>query len=427
MTFENEAEERKTTMSAKQKKHRSNVWVKASLWAVFGVSGLCALSQGAAAETPARMEQAKLVQTIAPTEGFIDDPFEFDNAGSRLLYVNSDTGSTTSLVVVDAYQQTILSRVDISKFSLKPSKVEFAIDGEHYLVWSEEGDDGRKRAAVIDKSGRVLRSFGPALDIVAINYEGIPSVVVHDVTTLKKRKRQGPDQPSMRHSVAIYSVEKGKRLGTKSNLDLNDQNANVAMGFTFRYWAENFTIAVGIKEGSWDPEEGQRTPDIEAWYTMPTKTFSRKLPIANVLEHRKRMARLVKFSSRARDIVVKHNLSGIEYVENGEFKPVTLAEPFHHYDPASLQTKEIRNGRLFFTVTIDPVHPDAAARRKAVKPWVDLYEYTPSTGKAVRRARRLASHTRRYAWEANHEYWAVVPRHIGFDRGGAKLLLYKLK
>ncbi|MBL4635114.1 MAG: hypothetical protein JKY56_14675 [Kofleriaceae bacterium] len=379
----------------------------------------------ASADKKALVESATLAQTISPAEGFIDDPFTFDSAGSRLLYVNSNTENQAQLVVVDAVQNTILRRVDIASFSKKPSRVEFALEGEHYLVWGEE-KAGKVKVALIDSKGKIVRSFGPAVDVVSTRYQGVEAVVVHDVGDIKARKRQKDNQPVIRHSVGIYSVAKGKLLGKKSNLDLTGENESPSLNFRFKYWTENFTVAVGIKGGEWDRKEGQQSPDVEGWYSMPNRTFSKRLAIPNLIEHRQRLARLMKHSGKGNMVVVKRNLSGIDFVKEGLFSAIELAEPFHHYNAGSLVVQQSEGAEVFFTITIDPVHPDAAAERKAVKPWVDLYEYLPGTKKAVRRARMLGYGTRRYAWRANHDYWAIVPRHIGFERGGTSILLYKL-
>ena len=277
----------------------------------------------------------------------------------------------------------------------------------------------------------MIRKFGPALDIVRTTYEGQEALVVHDVSapkgSSKRGKKAGADQPVVSHSVAVYNIGTGKLIGKKTNLELNADDKNEELDFTLKFWANNFTVAVGIKGGVWDRKENQRSPDFEGHYEMPTRTFSKRLEIKDVRAHRERMFRMVKYAKRMQDIVVKHNLSGLDLVSNGEFTPVTLSEPFHHYDPSTLVVQPATSGTMFFSITIDPVHPDAAAKRRAVKPWTDLYEYDLRTGKATRRARLLAKKGRRHAWRANASHWAVMPRHIGFDRGGSEMQIYRLK
>tara|TARA_R110002073_G_scaffold323204_1_gene500309 strand:+ start:13872 stop:15119 length:1248 start_codon:yes stop_codon:yes gene_type:complete len=405
------------------------------------LAGVCAvvlglaLGQGTAlakgsgrAESYAPVKQASLVQTIATEQGFVDDPFAFDASGSRLAYVASDAGTSSHLVVIDTLQKTELYRVNIGKLTLKPTAIDFALDGEHFLIWSADEATGKQRLGLLNSKGRVTRTYGPADDIVRTNYQGQDAIVEHTVSSLKKRKKKHQEgAPLVRHTVAVSSLQTGKALGKKTNLDLDEKDKSPALDFTFRYWANDFTVAVGIKGGVWDRVENQRSPDFEGWYEMPSATFSKRLPIKELVKHRERMARLVKHQKRSRDVVMRHDLSGVDLIENGDFTDLALAEPIHHYDHTSLVTQASSTGSIFFTLTIDPVHPDAAARRRAVKPWMDLYEYVPTTKKVSRRARILPPKGRRHTWRATSTHWALAPKHIGFDRGGTKLLLYKLK
>ena len=52
--------------------------------------------------------------------------------------------------------------------------------------------------------------------------------------------------------------------------------------------------------------------------------------------------------------------------------------------------------------------------------------FAPATKKAKRRARILPKKGRRYLWKANGSHWALMQKHIGFDRGGTHLQLYAL-
>lgn len=373
-------------------------------------------------------QKAKQVATLAPETGFVDDSYTFDQAGSRLAYVASDAGNSSHIVVIDALQRTELYRVDIGKYTLKPERIEFAVDGEHFLVWSQDQKSGKKRAGLLDSKGRIKRKFGPADDIVVTNFHGEEAIVVHDISSLKKKKKKHEEgAPLVRHSVVVSSLRTGKVLGKKGTLDLDEKDKSAELDFTLKYWAQDFTMAVGIKGGVWDQQEDQRSPDFEGWYDMTTGAFSKRLPIKDIVKHRERMERLVKHSKRSRDIVVRHNLSGVDLVVDGEFTHLELEAPFHHYDHTSLVVQPSSSGSLFFTLTIDPVHPDAAARRRAVKPWMDLYEYRPGAKKALRRARLLPPKGRRHSWRATSSHWALMPRHIGFDRGGTQLVLYSLE
>lgn len=371
------------------------------------------------------VRSAELVHTIKPQQGFVDDAFGFDAAGSRLLYVNADVGSSADVVVIDLTQHTELFRTSLANFTVKPTKVEFALDGEHFVVWSNNAEERTTTAALMNRKGAVLRTFGPAKHLVRTSYEGQQAIVVHEVERITTRKRKEPTAVT-RHKISVRSLE-GKLLGKETTLDLDAQNKNAALDFELKYWAHDFTVAVGVKGGVWDRKEDQRSPDTEGWYVMPTRTFSKRVPITDVVAQTSRFDRLAKQGTRKRDLVVRNDLSGIDFIQDGAIKPLSIKAPFYHYDPKSLVVQETQTGSIFFSLTVDPVHPDAAAKRRAVKPWVDLYEYAPGTKHPKRRARFLGSGKRKHSWRANGSSWILVPRHIGFERGGTKLLIYGLK
>jgi hypothetical protein len=124
---------------------------------------------------------------------------------------------------------------------------------------------------------------------------------------------------------------------------------------------------------------------------------------------------------------VAADLSGLYLMSATGQTQIQLAEPFGHYKHDSLDYQPSTDGRFFFTMKIDPVNADAVARKKADPEYLDLYEYTVGDAKARRRARLLLTSKRKHSWRATNEFWVVVPRHIGFDRGGTELQIYKLK
>jgi hypothetical protein len=362
------------------------------------------------------VQSATLEKSLKPDAGFVDTAFTFDSAGTRLLWIQTDGGEKASVVSYDISQKQELATTSLKAVKGQVSRLEPAHDGDHFLVWTPA-----KRGVLVSllhKGGKVVRKFGPASDVVRKSYSGKDCLVLH---TEKPRKG------GKLHTVELKEIATGKRVGKKSSLQLDGSGKSKKLDFELKYWAESYTQAVGIKGGAWDRKEDQRTPDVEGWYEMPAQSFSKRLPIRNVLEHRHKMTALTQHANRPRTVAVKRDLTAIELYEGAKSSSLGLAEPFHHYDPKSLQVQYSASGTLFFSLTIDPVHPDAAAKKRAVKPWLDLYEIAPGAKKARRRARILASGKRRISWSASSSHWAVLPRHIGFDRGGGELLVYKLQ
>lgn len=388
---------------------------------VGGLAAFVAAPQVAAAKG-ARLIGAKLEKKVKPATGFVDNPVAFDEAGGRLLYVNASVAGRAELRVLDLAQGAAqLAAVDISAFTVAPKEVAFVLDGAHYLVVAET-KDGAKAAAVVGAKG-VVRTFGPATDIRRHREGGADQLVLYTRAWVKGKK--GP--PDVHHSVEILDLSNGRRVGKKRTLVADEMGKVSKLEFTIAYWLDDYTRAVGVKGGKWDRKEDQRTPDRQAIYEMATGTFSKTFPIKDVIEHRRTMKLLGEHQNQRSFVVAANDLTGVLRVDDGVVRPIKLTEAFSHYDHQSLVMQPAgEDGTIFFSLTIDPVHPDAVARRRAVPRYLDLYELAPRATKAKRRARIKLTDKRSRHWVATPEYWAVVPGHIGFDRGGRSLELYKL-
>ncbi len=394
----------------------------AGLVAAVGISN-------ASAKGRAKLVGASLIDTVKPATGFVDDPFTFDDAGGRLLWVNADAARKADLRVIDLAQGGAqLFSVDISSFTATPTEVEFVLDGEHFYVRSQPDKDGPAKAALIDRKGKVIRSWGPADDVQLTLYDGQDVVVTYQTTKeTVKEKKTGKEKVQIKHSISTFNLESGKRVGAERVLVSDDTGYVEPLDFRIVYWADGYTRAVGIKGGAWDRKEDQRSPDYEAWYDTNTGTFTKRINIKNVIEHTKTLKLLAEHSNQKRFLMVANDLSGVRLIGERRQQAVKLAEPFHHYDHNSLQWHSSPDGGFFFTLKIDPVNADAVARRRADPEYLDLYQLAPGSTKAVRKARLLLKGKRDYGWRATSEYWVVVPKHIGFDRGGKALRIYKLK
>jgi hypothetical protein len=391
-----------------------------TLAAVGSTLGLLAAAAPAAAQPRSDPELigVKHVTTIKPTTGFIDDPFTFDGAGGRLLHVVADAGYLAELRVIDLGQGGAqLARIDISKITTTPVAVRFVSEG--YFVVSRPSRQDKATALVIDGAGKLVRTFGPADDIVLTSRDGSPVVALYTVTKTKKGMFQ--------HQVELIALD-GKKKWGKPRVLLADDKGHVAkLDFRINHWADGYTRLVGIKGGTWDAKEDQRSPDHEAWYDVFTGAFSKRIDITNVLEHTQLMRTLAVHSNEAQFLSVGAKLDRLDFVTAQGRQPIELAQPFRHYNAGSLQYQPTEDGLFFFTLTIDPVNVDAVARKKADPEYLDLYEYRAGEKKATRRARILLTSKRRVSWRATPEFWVLVPRLMGFDRGGKELQIYTVQ
>jgi len=437
---------------------------------------LCASAEGQPRRqlTEGAVERLRLVHSVEPARGFIDDPLAFDGAGGRLLYFASDAGSLVELHVLDAWQSFAkLVTIDLSTRVSVPEAAHFVLDGEHVLVIFREGaaPDAPKRAVLVDRRGKVKRSFGPATDIGYAMYDGAEAVSLYE----RKRRRDRDGKVSITHTVEVRRLGSGRRLGKKTTLVADESGRVASSGFRIEHWQDGYATAVGIKDGTWDRKEDQRSPDVLACYDLPHRVFSKTAAIGDPRRHAKLALALAEHDNEASFLRVTEDLSGLQWFRNGAPAAVRLAEPFEHYDPKSLRYQGSPDGGAYFSLTIDPVNPDAVARKKADPKWLDLYRLErrsvcgpsenaemqagqvgthdrgatqacapgcaiaprshdggkligalePGTATAKRLGRLLVG-KRPVAWIASGEHWVVLDKHIGFSRGGKSLRVYAI-
>lgn len=371
-------------------------------------------------------QDAVLLHTLTPTRGFVDSPLAFDAAGGRLIYVNTDAAELCELVVWDLNTKTEVMRIDLKPFTTSPLAVHEVVDGEHFLVIAKGQAEGTVTGAIVDRKGSVTRKFGPATDIVRTQYEGAEALSLYQREEIAAKKKK--DRPVVRHTLEVVALASGKRIGKRSLITTDLEGFSQKLDFKINHWALGYTRAVGIKGGEYDRKEDQRSPNIEAWYDLPRATFAKRIPIPDLVEHTKRLQILAQHPNEGTFVAIAPDLSGlVAYADGSGPTPIELAEPFRHYLHTSFLPQPARSGQpLFFTLEIDPVHPDAVERKRAEEKWLDLYQLTPGAKRALRVARLpLDDDQPGYRWRANSTRWVLSPRHVGFERGGASLLIYE--
>jgi hypothetical protein len=371
-------------------------------------------------------QDATLLHTLAPVRGFIDSPLTFDAAGGRLLYVNTDAADLCELVVWDLNTKTEIMRVDLKPFTTAPLSVQDVIDGEHFLVIAKGPAEGTVLGAIVDRKGAVTRKLGPATDIVRTAYDGQDAVTTY--TREEKAPKSKKDKPVVQHTVEVFSLATGKRIGKRTALATDLEGYSKKLDFKINHWLLGYTRAVGIKGGEYDRKEDQRSPNVEAWYDVPRATFARKVAIADLVEHTKRMQTLAQHPNESTFVAIAADLSGlVSFVDGAGPTPIELAEPFRHYLHTSFVAQPAQSGQpIFFSLEIDPVHPDAVERKRAEEKWLDLYVLAPGAKRADRVARLpLDDDQPGYRWRARPGRWALIPRHVGIERGGPSILVYE--
>jgi hypothetical protein len=356
--------------------------------------------------------------------GFIDDVVTAD--GDRLGYVIADSASKAELHVVSltSKQEHV---VDLAPITLHPIAVQL-VGTRAFVVGM---DEGKQVGALVELDaklkGKAVYTIAPATHITVITRDGKPRIAVHRVTSTSA---------STRHAIEVLALENGRRVGAARSLDLDLGKLHKALDFRVNHWSDGFTRAHGVKGGEWDRKENQRTPDVEATFDLVTGKLVDRKPIGDLFEQRRRFQALAEIAgstaspapavaSRLDLVRLGWDHKGILAWRAGKPHPIELDQPLATYDAQSLQGSVAPDGSAWLALKVDPVNAEAVARKKADVEYLDVFRAGPD-GKAIRKARVLASGIRHRFGVAGDRFW-LIERNQSMERGGKSLTVYQLQ
>jgi len=372
------------------------------------------ISVAGAEPRPAPPELVGATEVVKLTDpvGFIDDAIATDDA--RIAYVVTD-GSTQAELHVVALATEQDTTTDITAITLHP--IALRLLGARAFVVGE-AEDGSQTGTLFELAPTakrpVIYKLGPATHVTAIARDGRTRVAVERVTQLA--------DGGTRHEVSLHAIENGARLGI-SHLDLDAQNANKQLDFHVNNWADGDSRAFGIKGGEWNPKDNMRTPNVEGTYDVVAGKFVERAPITDLFEQHKRYQTLADVGTTIDFVRMAWDNQSVQVWRDGRAKSLELDQPIVQYDPKSLQGELEPDGTAWIALKIDPVNPDAVARKKADPEYLDVF-HVASDGKATRVARVLGTKTRFELGAMRDRFW-LLERSSGFDRGGKSLTVYK--
>lgn len=369
-------------------------------------------SIGEVAAKPIEVLGGELVTTIEPDDGFVDDAFAFDSGGRRFAWIRSTATGVSEIHTYDLVQKAELSHGVLKGIPQDVSTLQFVQDGRQF-AWFKEGE--KTRGGLFSDNGRSIRKFAAASELSITTLNGREYLS----TYRSVRGKSGSEN----HSVELTNLATGKRLGKATTFSVNSRGVNSALGFRLSHFKDGHRIAVGVKSGAWDPETKIRSLDTHAEYSLTGREFVKKLEIEDLKAHREFLA--VRQNGPASDRFLEP--VGDQLVLAGdELSPITLAEPFTHYDGKTLSTRDLGDGSILFAIQIDPVHPEAAKAKRAEKKWTDVYLLAVGDAKAKRIARVFVRGEEPLVWQGTSEFLAILDEHVGFERGGPRLRVYKI-
>jgi len=348
------------------------------------------------------------VAKLTAANGFIDDAIGADD--QRVAYVTTDAASKAELHVASLANQPEIS-IDITSITLHPIAITL-VGGRALVIGTSE--DGAQNAALVELNAKakVVYKLGPATHIVVITRDGKRAIAIDRVTTAKT---------TTRHETELVSLETGRRIAGGKTFEL-EAGTNTALDFHVNHWSEGMTRAHGIKGGEWNKKDDQRSPDVEATYDLIAGKIVETTKIADLFEQHKRY-QILADAGGTLDFV-RIGDKGAELWRAGTPKPLELDQPLASYEPKSVQAFVLPDGSGWMAIKVDPVNPEAVARKKADPEYLDVFRFT-ADGKAIRKARVLASGVRHRFGVAGDKFW-LVERNNGFERGGKNLVVYAL-
>lgn len=364
-----------------------------------------------------QLEGANELMKLTAPAGFVDDVVATTADNQRIAYVIADTSPKAEVHVVQfgcakcaENKQEIV--VDVSAITLRPTSLRL-VGANRVFVIGATTDGNAQVAALVDlASKKPVYKIGPATAISVMKADNVQRVFAHFLTPTAKGEM---------HHIEKYALETGKRLMKAKGLELVG-GYEKRVGLKVNHWDENWTRAVGLKDGDWVKKEDQRSPDTEAVYDLKLGRYVEDKPIADLFEQRKRFATLAGSNGTSDFLRMANDNASIQLWHAGQMKTIELDQPIASYDPKSLQGVINADGSAWVALKIDPVNAEAVARKKADPEYLDVFKVGVD-GKAVRKARVFAKGVRFRFGVLGDTFW-LLERSPGSDRGGRALTVY---
>lgn len=383
------------------------------------------------AEAPAPSpdaEAAKPAFVIKPDKGFIDDPFALEGGaqGGRLAIIRTDSASFARVQVVDLRTGATQQSFGIGDPQQLFERVLFAGAGGIVVITRDPATD--RRSAQHFRDGKALGHAGPATDFGLTSRGERDYLVAWDRRTLTSG--------ATTFVLAQYRLDGLTRVGRPRAYTLAKDGTLERPPLKFLGWQDGYSQLVGQKPGGYDKAKDARQPDRATVVDALDGSTVLDADISDVLAWTYGNQLRRQRGNRSLFTVIADEQDAVHLVDVfGRRIPLTLTGTFSHYDLRSLEEQEDAARRtVYFSFATDPLHPEALARRKAAKTFLDIYRArmrsAPDARSApaveTRRLVRVPLGDRPASWVASDGFVALLRKHKSFSRGGSELEVYAL-
>ena len=343
-------------------------------------------------------------------KGFIDDAYALRDDGKAIAFITTDgaTNATLHLAEIGGKDVEVAGAPTdaLALAWLSPTRV--------LVVRGREGTSTAQAftAAGPDKG----KPLGPFNKFAFATVDGRRLLV-----TYTRSEKKGVD-----HALVAYAVETLKPVKRRTwHEDAEGQIKVAPSTVKPLWWAQGFTVLAALRAGEFDKSRDMRRPDrytrIDALggkvlLEDEVKDVLAFTQISLVRRDQPNMPVIARFSDDRKRLLF------VDGVEEHEVKP---ARELWKYDVNSLQWQTLDDRRVALSLTIDPVNPDAVARKKADADDIELYDVDRQT-RAATLWLKLPGQGRPSSWQIASDRLLLLRKDKGFDRGGVALELYDL-
>jgi hypothetical protein len=373
--------------------------------------------------------------SIKTERGFIDDPFALSPKSRSLAVLLTDAASFARIDIIDLETGRPRRTIALGDPQRVFERVIFAEDGAGVVLLSRDAGSGHRSAQYFDGNGKPAGIVGPASDFGVITRDGERFLI--GVT-------QTPVPAGTAFNLGRYRLAGLGRVGKSKTVVVTKTDDLRAPPLKSVSWQDGNAVLVGLSPGGYDKARDVRVPDQGAVFDVLSGTFTWKGQISDVVAWATASELRHKLGGRSLFAVLAADAKSFELVDwLGRRGSLDLPVPLRYYDPSSLvELEDAATPSLFFSLAIDPLHPEALARRKKDPSYLDIYWARPAAAKpglaagaadkdpmrpAVTRLLRALVDERPTTWLAAGSYAAVLRKHKNFSRGGNLLEVFPIE
>lgn len=312
---------------------------------------------------------------ITVKTGYIDAHFAVSPDGKYLAYVHVGEGTKpTSLHIMSiSGRPRRLAKVNISKFTNAPVRLQFTPDSRRVLIVAEmhgKVANPPRKAVLYDHAGRPSGKLSQFHRLVLVKTKAGWEFVTYLQKTVGQR---------LYHEIARYKASpvrriKIARLTSDRSLTVTRPKMEIA------FWRPDYLHLVAKVAGQYDRQRDVRLPDREKIYDVFTRKFVSDreiqdlqgwMKLKQIREKAPTPANLLRLTGTQQSFTFELITPKNERVGLGDISPSLKQFDFNSF----VQKRGAKAGEVIFSLTIDPQWPTIEGRKVNVPEVLHLFRF----------------------------------------------------